>query len=102
MANVYYTQAKYPEALKLHEDVLAIRVAKLGLEHPVAADTLYNIALVHRQQGRHDLEAECVDKCVVIYEKVYGNEHSKTANARKKQQGLAQCSPAQSIAARSM
>ena len=39
MAIVYYTQAKYPEALKLHEDVLAIRVAKLGLEHPLVADT---------------------------------------------------------------
>ena len=48
------------------------------------AKTLHNIALVHRKQGQHDLEAECFDKCVVIYEKVYGNEHSKTADARKK------------------
>ena len=41
MANVYYAQAKYPEALKLHEDVLAIRVERLGPEHPLVADT-YN------------------------------------------------------------
>ena len=52
--------------------------------HPVVADTLYNIGLVYQKQGRHDLETECFDKCLVIYEKVYGNEHSKTADARKK------------------
>ena len=39
IANVYYLQANYPEALKMHEDVLAIRVAKFGLEHPLVADT---------------------------------------------------------------
>jgi hypothetical protein len=41
MANVFYAQAKYPEALKVHEDVLAIRVERLGPEHPLVADT-YN------------------------------------------------------------
>ena len=68
----------------MHKEAPEIRLKTFGPEHPVAADTLYNIALVHQKQGRHDLEAECFDKCVVIYEKVYGNEHSETADARKK------------------
>ena len=51
MAIVYYAQAKYPEALKLHEDVLAIRVAELGLEHPHVAAAHYNIACTHSLAG---------------------------------------------------
>ena len=48
MANVYYAQAMYPEALKLHEDVLAIRVTTLGLEHLETAKTQESIAVVYR------------------------------------------------------
>ena len=55
---------------------------QLGPEHLIAAETLHNIALVHRKQGRHNLKAECFDKCMVIYAKVYGNVHGS------KQQGL--------------
>ena len=39
MANVLCAQAKYPEALKMHEAVLAIRVEKLGLEYLSVATT---------------------------------------------------------------
>ena len=74
-------QGKYPEALEYYNKSLEIRIKVHGLDHPVAADTLYNIALVHQQQGQHDLEAECFDKCVVIYAKIYGNEHSETVDA---------------------
>ena len=54
----------------------------LGPERPVVADTPHNMAIVHGKQGQHTLEAECFDKCVAIYAKVYGNEHSKTVKAR--------------------
>ena len=47
IANVYYSQAKYPEALKMHEDVLAIRVAKFGLEHLHVARTQNKCAHMH-------------------------------------------------------
>ena len=75
--------AIYNEAMIHYKQCVKIQEEELGLDHPVAAGTLYNIALVHRKQGRHDLEAECSDKFVVIYAKVYGNEHSETADARK-------------------
>ena len=70
------------EALTMHQKSLNIMLKVFGHDHPVAADTLYNIALVHREQERHDLEAECFDKCVMIYAKVHGNAHSETVNAR--------------------
>ena len=47
------------------------------------ADTLYNIALVHQTQGQHDLEAECFEKCALIYAKAYGDDHSETADAQE-------------------
>ena len=76
-------QGKYPEALEYYNKSLEIKVKFHGLDHPVAADTLYNIALVHREQGRHDLEAECFDTCVVIYGKVHGDAHSETVDAQE-------------------
>ncbi len=66
----------------MHEKALKTSVAVLGPEHPSAADTLYNIALLHREQGQHNLEAECFDKCVVIYAAVYGDAHNQTADAQ--------------------
>ena len=64
---------------------LAVHYNRMAAEagHPIAADTLYNIALVHREQGRHDLEAECFDKCVVIYGKVHGDADCETVDARE-------------------
>jgi tetratricopeptide (TPR) repeat protein len=76
-------QGKYPEALEYYNKSLEIMIKVHGQDHPIAADTLYNIALVHREQGRHDLEAECFDKCVVIYGKVHGDAHSETVDARE-------------------
>ena len=77
ISSVYRTQGKYPEALEMQDKCLKICEKVLG-RNPLAADTLYSMAL-----GQHDLEAECFDKCVLIYAKVHGNAHSETADARK-------------------
>ena len=80
---VYYAQGKHDDALATWQDVLQVREQTLGLEHPLAADTLYNMALVHRTQGQHNLEAACFDKCALIRAKVYGDGHIKSDDARK-------------------
>ena len=77
-------QDRYSEALEYYDKSLEVMFKVHGQDHPVAAGTLYNIALAHRE-----LEAECFDKCVVIYGKVHGDAHSKTVHAGSKQQGLA-------------
>ena len=51
-------QGKYEQALEMYNQSLATKFKMLGRDHPVVADTLYNIALVHQTQGQHDLEAE--------------------------------------------
>ena len=47
IAIVYEEQGKYPEALELHHKSLATKEKVLGCEHPLAADTKNNIALVY-------------------------------------------------------
>ena len=79
MANVYYAQAKCPEALKLHEDVLAIRVTKLGLEHLLTADTYLNIGNVYLAQKKFPETLEMYQKCLEIRTKVLGPDHLDVA-----------------------
>ena len=67
----------------MYHKALAIDEKVHSPEHPRVADTLYDIALVHQEQGQHDLEAECFDKCVVIYGKVHGDAHSETVDAQE-------------------
>ena len=76
-------QGKYKEALEYYNKSLEIWIKVHSQDHPVMADTIYNIALVHQKQGCHDLEAECFDKCVAIYVKVYGEAHNETDDAQK-------------------
>ena len=83
MAIVYYAQAKYPEALKLHEDVLAIRVAKLGLEHLNTAKTQNNIATVFQQQGQYPEALEMYQKSLATEEKILGHNHPFVADTCK-------------------
>jgi tetratricopeptide (TPR) repeat protein len=84
MAIVYYAQAKYPEALKLHEDVLAIRVAKLGLEHLDTAKTQNNIGAVYHAQGKLSEALEMWQKSLATKEKVLGHDHPSVADTYNK------------------
>ena len=49
MAVVYERQAKYTEALWMHEEVLKFRLKIFGPDHPLVADTQNNIAVVLRR-----------------------------------------------------
>ena len=51
--------AKHEKALDSYNKSLEIRIRVLGHEHPLVADSFYNIASLHRKQGQHDLEAGC-------------------------------------------
>ena len=83
IANVYYAQANYREALNMHEDVLAVRVAQVGLEHPDVAGTLANIASVYRAQKLYDKALETYEKSLRIDIKVHGLGHLRVANTQK-------------------
>jgi hypothetical protein len=44
VATTYANLGRYSDALKLHEETLAMKTAKLGPHHRETATTLYNIA----------------------------------------------------------
>ena len=73
IGNVLGNQGKPEAALAMYQKSLDTKLKVFGPDHPDAADTLYNIALLHRELGQHDLEAECFEKCVIIYAAVYGD-----------------------------
>ena len=55
----------------MYQKSLDINVKVHGHEHPIVTTTLHNIGLVHREQTRYDLEAECFEKCGAICAQVY-------------------------------
>ena len=62
---------------------LATTEEVFSLGYLSAADALYGIAFLHREQGRHGPEAVRFDKCVVIYAAVYGDARNETAGAQE-------------------
>ena len=72
-------------ALEYYSKSLEIKIKVHGQDDPVAANTLYNIAMMHGEQGQHDLEAKCYGRCVVIYANAFGDAHSETADARERE-----------------
>ena len=47
LAASYTYLGRYADAIKLHEETLALRKVKLGPNHPDTAETIYDIACVH-------------------------------------------------------
>mmetsp|Transcript_44225 Transcript_44225/g.110769 ORF Transcript_44225/g.110769 Transcript_44225/m.110769 type:complete len:134 (-) Transcript_44225:14-415(-) len=70
------------EALEKHEKALDIRLSKLGEGHVDVARTRYNMAVILRQQGDAARARELLEGCAEVYGKVYGPEHSETADAK--------------------
>ena len=84
IANVLDDMGKLEEALEMHQDVLRVRVATLGPEHPLVADTLYNIGGLYKSQELFELAAESFEKCVPIYSSVHGTDHAETIDAQSR------------------
>jgi tetratricopeptide (TPR) repeat protein len=83
MAVVYRNQGKYDEALDLYHRAEKVFVAVYGHEHPLVADTKYNIANLYKNQGKLEEARQLYLECEQIYTKVYGAQHSETMDAAR-------------------
>jgi tetratricopeptide (TPR) repeat protein len=63
------------------EHVLQLELKLLGDDHVAIADTHYNLAALHYQEGRVRTAISHYHTAIPIYEKKYGLEHVDTANA---------------------
>lgn len=77
-----FSQGKYAQAVELYKRSLAIRVKVLGPEHPIAAESLNNLAIVLSDMGELE-EAERMSKrCLVIAKSHYHVDHPEFVNYR--------------------
>lgn len=74
-----YQQGRLPDATEAA--LLALQEAEgtYGLDHPDAATSLNNLAMLYRAQGRY-VEAEPLcQRALGIYERALGADHARTA-----------------------
>ena len=64
-------------------------VAVYGDVHPHVAYLKFNKALVHKKRGEKDLAKQLLLECEAICAKVYGADHSKTAEAAREARACA-------------
>ncbi len=68
-------RGRYREAAPLYERSLQIREQMLGAEHPDVAQSLNNLAMLHKAQGEYAKAAPLYERSLQIREKVLGAEH---------------------------
>jgi tetratricopeptide (TPR) repeat protein len=66
-------------SLPLYERSLAIKEAKLGLDHPDTAVTLNNLAGLHKVMGKHAEALSLYERSLAIAEAKLGPDHPDTA-----------------------
>jgi tetratricopeptide (TPR) repeat protein len=79
VADYLHGRARYPDARRLHERVLAIRQAHLGADHPSTAQSLSNLAAVVRAQGDLAGARGLYERALAIRETHLGPDHPETA-----------------------
>ena len=80
---------RYEEALVQYGKAQEVYVAVYGDMHPHVAGLKRNKALVHKIRGEKDLAKQLLLECEAVYAKVYGADHSKTAEAAREARACA-------------
>ena len=81
LAEVYWEQARYEEALEHYGRSLKVRLKVLGEEHPDTAATLNDMANVYANLGRHADAGDAFEAAAYAYASCYGAEHDETTDA---------------------
>ncbi|HEV8483750.1 MAG TPA: tetratricopeptide repeat protein, partial [Blastocatellia bacterium] len=72
---------KFSEALALGERALEIRERTVGKDHADVAQSLFNLANIHKDQGDFDKAEDLYRRALEIREKALGREHPHVAQA---------------------
>lgn len=70
-----WQRGEYAEAMWAHERALAIQEEVLGVEHPVVATSLNNLANAHRGLGALERASAAHERALAIREQAFGPEH---------------------------
>ncbi|MEZ4381897.1 MAG: tetratricopeptide repeat protein [Nannocystaceae bacterium] len=75
LASLLDEEADYEAAVRHQEEAIAIGEAALGREHPLVADSVNNLGLIHRSKGEPKRAREAFRRAVAIREAAFGPDH---------------------------
>jgi tetratricopeptide (TPR) repeat protein len=78
IANSYYRLARHADAVKLHEETLSLKKAKLGLDHPDTLKSMMNLATVYDRLGRHEEALKLQEETLALRKAKLGPDHPDT------------------------
>jgi tetratricopeptide (TPR) repeat protein len=78
LACTHWYQARFHDAVTIHEEVLEIRKRILGDNHPDTLKTMNNLSLTYRYQGRFDSAAQLQQQALTASIQLLGEEHPDT------------------------
>ena len=76
-----FAAGKFAQAVPLSQRVLAINESRLGPNHLIVANSLFNLASLYVNQGRYADAEPLYARALAIYEKVHGPTHASVADA---------------------
>ena len=78
LANSYDALGRHAEALKLREETLALRKAKLGPDHPDTLTSMNNLAISYDALGRHAEALKLHEETLALRKAKLGPDHPDT------------------------
>jgi tetratricopeptide (TPR) repeat protein len=81
LANVYGDLGKRADALKLREETLALRKAKLGRDHPDTLQSMNNLAASYFGLGRTADAVKICEEVLAVRKEKLGADHQDTLNS---------------------
>jgi tetratricopeptide (TPR) repeat protein len=78
LANSYYYLGRYPEAIELYEQALALRKAKLGPDHPDTLFSMHNLANGYAALRRYADAIRLREETLALRKAKLGPDHPQT------------------------
>jgi tetratricopeptide (TPR) repeat protein len=90
-------EGDYTSALRYYQWALSIRKMAIGDDDVQTADTVYNVALVHRHLKDYAASAECFEEAAEVFSKVRGESDPDVKDARIQANRMRQLSEYSSV-----
>jgi tetratricopeptide (TPR) repeat protein len=78
LAGTYRDLGRFADALKLHEETLALQKAKLGPDHPDTLFSMHNVARSYRLLGNHVEAVKLAEETLALQKAKLGPDHPAT------------------------
>ena len=81
LASGYRNVGQIDQAIKLHEETLALRKAKLGPDHPGTLMSMNNLALYYQDAGQIERAMKLSEETVALEKSKLGPDHPRRSVA---------------------